>query len=508
MKKIFIPLFIVTFILIGLVFTVFTKFGNSLIASNLQEVLSNELQKDVKVERFNLSFNDINTTISFDDSKFVLDSIFDVFEQNVSANYLVDIKELGNLESLIDKKLNGSFFTLGKAVGTIEDVKVSGRAKVAKGDIKYFYAKESNILQADVKSIHLESLLYLLNEPLYIMGRLNTAINLRDFQGDIKTKIYNGYLNKKVLKLPEAISIKGDILTKLSKKEAISKADIYTSVANIHSKALKVDLKTTFIDGDYRLELYDFAKLEPFAKQRLRGKATVLGDITKDRDLVVNGNSKLLDGKLDFKLKNDDLIVNIDAMQIKSILYTAYYPEVFRANIDSKIDFDLKTQKGLIKATSSNGKFEKNQMIDLFANLTGVNLQKEVYNSIALESKIEKKLILSNLEMKSQNTKVITKDAKLDLGKEQIDSRVLLAMKNSDVFVDIKGSIKNPKVTIDAKDFLAHRLKKETKRALIKNDIDINQTIEKIAPKLPSEVQDLLKDGANDIINNLDKLFQ
>ena len=312
MKKIFIPLFIVTFILIGLVFTVFTKFGNSLIASNLQEVLSNELQKDVKVERFNLSFNDINTTISFDDSKFVLDSIFDVFEQNVSANYLVDIKELGNLESLIDKKLNGSFFTLGKAVGTIEDVKVSGRAKVAKGDIKYFYAKESNILQADVKSIHLESLLYLLNEPLYIMGRLNTAINLRDFQGDIKTKIYNGYLNKKVLKLPEAISIKGDILTKLSKKEAISKADIYTSVANIHSKALKVDLKTTFIDGDYRLELYDFAKLEPFAKQRLRGKATVLGDITKDRDLVVNGNSKLLDGELDFKLKNDDLRVNID----------------------------------------------------------------------------------------------------------------------------------------------------------------------------------------------------
>ena len=210
MKKLFLFLTIIIILIIGSVYgTLFTKYGNGIIASYIESKV-NDGQEDVKlkVNDFRLTFNTINFDAKInDDSQILISGDLAIFKQSVDLKYDIKINDLATLKNLTKQDLKGPFSTNGTFVGDKNNAVIQGFTNIALSETNYhlklvnFEPKNINLNLKDAK---IEELLTLLNKPNYANGTLNITadiknIDVTNLDGMITASISKGKINNDIV---------------------------------------------------------------------------------------------------------------------------------------------------------------------------------------------------------------------------------------------------------------------------------------------------------------------
>lgn len=443
---------------------------------------------------------------------FAEETIIDLKTNKLTSDYKIDVKNLTKLEGVIGKKLNGDFLTTGTVVLENNNIKIDGKSDIFESMTKYnitLDAKKEKYIKFTVDDAKIDKLLHMLNEPVYSTGDFKIIGEIKSskdssLDGTITTKVVNGKVVNEVVNtvfkqnLKDDILFSADIKTKLLETQAITKSFITTSLANLTLNESVFNFKDSGFTSDYLLSIPSLDKLKDITATKMRGAIDINGDIkSKDKSLVLNGNSKLLGGALVFNLKNDDLTANLKDAEIKQLTHMLYYPQTFDSKTALDLNYNLLLKKGKLTGNLLNGHFLPNDFSALLNQFAKFDLTREVYETVAVNSDINDKVLTSTINMKSKNTTIDIVNSVLDLEKNTIEAKVDSKIKTTQLAINVKGNISNPKISIDTKGLLDEQINKQ----LDKNKDKIEEKLNKVLKgKLGEE-------GAKDILNNIKSLF-
>ena len=427
---------------------------------------------------------------------FMNKTVIDLSTKNVKTDYKIDIKNLAKLEGIVSKKLNGEFLTDGNLKAFDDTIQIEGSSDIFEGITKYnaefINLKPSNV-KFSIENARLEKLLQVINEPIYSTGSLNIDANIKNadlnkLDGTIISKIDDALVINEVANvvfkqnLQDKLNYSLEIDTNLVPNQAISKTYIETTMGNLTAQKSVYDFNENSFISDYLLNIEDLGKLKDISKMKLKGKLDINGQISnKDNNFSANGNSNTLGGTFDFDLKNDKLNANLKNIDVQELSNMLDYSKIFDSKADFVLDYDLLVKKGDLTGKLINGHFLENNFTLLINQLTKGDLTKEVYESFDIDSKIDDKVLTSNLIMKSQNTQIISKDSVLDLKQNLIDAKIDTTIKDKTFVVKVNGETSNPKISLDAKDLLKEQLNKQLEKKKDKIQEKLNKALGKKA---------------------------
>ena len=443
---------------------------------------------------------------------FINKTIIDLEKNKTTSDYKIDVKNLNKLEGIIGKKINGEFITTGNIVSENSITLVDGTSNILESDASYnFKIKDSNVqnINFKIENAKLEKLFHMLNEPVYAKGNLL-------IQGDIKNakldkldgliiskvsqaKIVNEVVNT-VFKheIKDVINVDLQVDTSLVPNQAVSKALVKSNIMNLSVDNGIFDFKEASFNSDYLLKIPSLDKLKDFTKTKVRGALDIKGELqNKNNSLMINGNSKIVGGDLNFNLKNDDFSANMNNISTKELTHMFYQPEIFDSKGDFKIDYNLLVKKGTLNGKLLNGHFLANDFSNLINQLSKFDLTKEVYQTVDINSDINQSVLTSSINMKSINTQIDVNNSVLDLENSTIDARLDAKIKTSSFAVNINGNTSNPKISLDARDIIKEQLEKQLEKK--KDKIE-----EKLNKVLGGTAED---DKAKELIKNLKSIF-
>lgn len=495
MKKVLGLLLFLIIVLVGVGYwAVFTPSGNSFLQPFVQQFLNQKLPVKAKLEEFRISPLAIKLYVG-KDTLIQASGKLDPFKQNFDIHYDLNIAKLEELEPLINQKLRGSLKTKGSVKGDKKKIDIIGKADVVDGKIDYHAVLQNmqpKSLQATITGAKLQKILYMIYQPHFADANINAKIHLTSLDpkalaGDITAKVTQGRTDKAVL--TKEFGIEGaDIRFTLDDKSVIknsvvtSDVTLLSSVAKVYSKGAKFDINSISLDAPYKVVIDDLNKLYFVTKQKMRGSVTATGKIKKDKDLLVTLHSDTLGGKIDAKVLNNKVQADINKIKVVQLTHMLYYPKVFDSSMDAKLRYDLATKKGTLHAQAHDGRILPNEMTFLLKQMANFDITREIYKLTELNSTIDDKTIISQLDMQSRLTHISAKDAKVDLDKELVDAKLRIDIKDMPVFVKIQGKLKDPNIKIDAGKMLKARAKKEVKKQLEK----------RLKDKLPSQVKGIM----------------
>lgn len=447
-------------------------------------------------------------------------SLADVFVKNAKVNlktnkivsdYNLDIKNLGNLEGFIGKKLVGSLKTSGNIIVNAEDIKIAGSSNVVGSNTTYdthIVKSKPKYINLKIEDANIEDLLRMLNEPVYAKGKLfvNTKVKnaeIEKLDGNIESKITKGTLIKEVVNTVFKQNLQSNVPftlnanTKLIPNQAVTNSMINSSLANLSTAKSVFDFKAGTFSSDYLLKIASLQKLKSIIGIKLNGGININGNLKSSEGLLLlDGNSKFLGG-MDFNLKNDDFVLNLKNTKMTNITNLLGYKKVFDSDTTLKLNYNLASKKGKLTGNLREGHFLPNEFSTIVNQFSKFDLTREIYDTVDINSFINDKLLTTSLNMKSKNTTINIDKSLLDLEKNTINARLNTQIKKNKFAVKVKGNTSSPKISLDAKDLLKNEAKKQ-----------INKNREKIEKKLDKVLKGKLgDDGAKEIIKGIKSLF-
>jgi hypothetical protein len=411
-------------------------------------------------------------------------SINGLFKNNyLNAKYNVNIDNLSVLTPIINQKIRGNFKTKGRVEGNINNLILKGIAYLAKGNIKYLSKLNKKEISFIIDRLKIERLFYMLYQPIFSYGYINSKVNLifdKNINGEVIASI-KGITNKYVLYKEfnfsnAKISYNLNSNVNIRNSVAFIKSKLNSSILKANFSNSKYDINKDIFVGSYMVNVPNLDKLYFATHKHLKGKIKIIGNVKKDKDLLITGSSKTLGGKVNYKLLNNNFSLSAQNVYVLNLLDMLMYPKIFDSTANINLKYDLLHKKGYLKASLLNGRFLPNSFTRLIKSLIHFDLTKEVYENTTINSVIDNKKLINDLDMKSKLTHISSKKALVNLEKEYINAKLLLEINKKPVFVKLKGKLTKPKIKIDANRFLKSKIKNKLKKEIKKR---VNKEFEK-----------------------------
>ena len=388
---------------------------------------------------------------------------------NVDVKYNLDVQELAVLQPITGADVRGPLKVFGTAKGGKEKMVVNGISDIASSDTTFeAILKEFKpaTVKASMKNLKLASALYMVKQPHYADGSFSLNVDISDatagnLKGTVVSTIKDGVLDSAYM--TKAYGFKTPMPrtqftlttnTALSGDTVDSKVDVASTLANFNIKKARVNLKDSSIVSDYVVTVPNLDALYFASERHLKGSLSANGEFKKAKDLDLTILSKVAGGNVDAKLHNDDFHADLKSLQTLSILEMLIYPEMFKSSLNGVLDYNLASQKGVMKAQLSDGKFMQNQMLSLVRQYAKVDMYAETFKG-DLNANINKENILASLDLLSNTSSIKSKNTKLNSKTKQIDSKIeIIANKNTPLTITLKGDATRPQVGIDARDLI------------------------------------------------------
>ncbi|WP_353663171.1 hypothetical protein [Hydrogenimonas sp. SS33] len=484
--KYVVSIVVILLLLLGAAYgLLFTSPGNNILKPIIEKKIAAQVPLPTKLETFLLRPDRFDVALQIGkDTRIKAKGTMNLLSRSVDADYLVDIHELANLQKLIGRKLNGPFHTKGTIKGDQKLLHIDGVSDVAGSAADYHLALrdfEPENLKAKVAHLHIDKLLHMVDQPVYAQGLVDVtadipSLDMDHLKGDVVTVISKGLVHPAPVKkdfnlsIPAHFDFHGNVKTRLAGTKAVSNVDFVTAVASLKSKSLVYNLKDGSLGTDYRLHVPNLDKLYFVTNQHMKGKITVTGDVKVAKNgVMATAHSDTLGGAVDALFKNGKLNATIKNIQTVALTDMLLYPHIFDSKANMKLDYDTVKQLGEMHAELLNGQILPNKMTFMLQQLANFDITREVYERTTLDTKIVKKVLHSDLHMKSRLTELTSKDGLIDLSKNYIDTTINVKLKKMEIPVTIVGDLNAPKIKIDKNALLKSKAKEEIEKRLPEN---------------------------------------
>jgi len=397
-----------------------------------------------------------------------------------NIKYALNIKKLELLKPITGADVRGSFKLDGTLNGTKEKMIVAGKSDVAYSNTTFNailknFAPQS--LKADIKNIRLAQAFYMVKQPHFADGFFSLHVDIPNakagsLSGTVTSDIKHGVLDNVYMTkayefkspMPKT-TFKLNTVTKLSGDILDTKINLDSSLAKLNIKSALFNLKDGSLKSDYIADIAKLDKLFFATQQHMRGGIVVNGDLIKAKDLDLTIHTKVAGGNIDAKLHNDDFHADLVKVDTLGLLHMLKYPELFKASLNAKVDYNLAKSKGDVNGHVVNGHFVKNKTFDLIKQYARIDMYKESFNG-DVSAKINKEKILANLDLKSRTSSIKTTNTKLNTKTQQIDSKLLIIANKNPINTHLTGDINQPKVSVDLEKFMKSKAGKKVEKEL------------------------------------------
>ncbi|WP_151899840.1 hypothetical protein [Sulfurimonas hydrogeniphila] len=397
---------------------------------------------------------------------------------HVKAKYALHVKELAVLKAITSADIRGKLNLNGTVVGNKEEMILKGKSDLAASNTAFTatlhdFAPKS--IEADIKGLKLQKLLYMLKQPHYADALFTMHVNIsnadpKNLQGVVTSQITKGLADTRYI--TQAYKFKSMMprtkfhaatQTVLSKNIIDTKLNFSSTLANFVIKKARFDTKEASLQTDYAVKIPNLEQLYFATQRHLKGALAANGILKKAKDLDFTLFSNIAGGKLDAKLHNDDFVANLKSLQTLDVLDMLLYPKIFKASVDGKFLYNLADEKGDFKGLLFDGTFMPNQVLDLTKKYAHIDLYKQRFKG-DVDAKIKKEKIVASLDLKSNTSSIVAKNTKIDTKANTIDAKIDINANGNPLSVTLKGNINRPKIGVDAKQII----KKEATKAIKK----------------------------------------
>jgi hypothetical protein len=132
------------------------------------------------------------------------------------------------------------------------------------------------------------------------------------------------------------------------------------------------------------------------------------------------------------------------------------------------MDYNLVKEKGKFDGYLSNGKFTKNQVLDLTKQYAKIDLYKQRFKG-DVTANIKKENIIASLDLRSNTSSIITKNTYLNSKTQAIVSKIDINANGNPLSVKLSGNVQSPKVEINADKLLKKEATKAASKELEKH---------------------------------------
>jgi len=480
-------------ILIATIYGVlFTPFGNSFIKPIAESKIQEQTKLDSRLTTFLLSTSDFEIVLELNEKNNIkAKGSYSLFSKAFDFSYEIDFQKLESLDSFTQTPLRGALYTNGTVKGDRAFMKVEAKSNLASSNTTFeVVLKEFALssLRAKIENLQIEKLLYMLKQPHYTNGLLSMNAEISDARSDkldgkITTAITKGHFDSSYLtkaygfkSTMPTTTFDSTMITMLKGSIADTKVDFNSNIAKLNIKSAKFDIKEGSLKSDYAVNIADLDKLFFITSQHLRGALAANGEFSKAKDLDFTMHTNIADGKIDAKLHNDDFYADISSIKTKKLLYILLYPEMLDATLNAKLNYDLLQSRGTFNGQVANAKFEKNQPFDLVKQYVKFDMYKELFNG-DVNAKIYKENVLASVDLRSMESAIKIKEAKINTKTNQIDTDLTLGIKKDEISATLRGDIDAPRVSINFEEFMKTEAAKEVQEKISK---DIDRLIKKL----------------------------
>ena len=437
---------------------------------------------------------DINSNIS---KLKITKANYQLKKEELSANYLLNIPKMSKLFFLTKKHLFGKFEAKGSLHLKKRHLSLKLLSKSLGGEAKI--SLNDNKLNANLSNLELHKIFYLLGKQPYLQGQLSSNIKLSDLKNltgnftldshQLRT-IHRNFKKKFNLDFGKSIELQLNTQGEIKSHIVHIQTKINSELFNLQSSDMEYHLKKSTLLATYILNLPNLSKLNKLAGKKLQGKLDINGKILLDKTLQLTGKTNNLEGVVDFDLKGDSLHANIKDISVQKLMHLLDYPQIFKASLLGKFDYNLATRQGTFTSTLNKAQLLANNLTNLVKQIRGVDLTKERYTQTHFNAKLHKELINFDFNTESKTVHLGIKNGKINKLVDTIDADYKLNIENKDIRGKIKGDISKPKVTIDGSQFIQDALIDKVK------DRIGTKTLEKlgIGEKETDAIKDILGD--------------
>ena len=422
---------------------------------------------------------------------------------STNTSYAVDLSDLSAFTPLVGMPIRGSFNTKGEVKGGMESLEIKGSSNIASSNTSYEAVLKNlapDTIKAQVSNLKLDTLLWMIYMPRYADMRLNLNAVVSELDKGLSSKTdltLTGTTNNAVMKkefdldMPNTkFNLTSGVVLKQGIGEANSKLD--SDIANLNLAKTQINLKDSSFVVPYVATIPNLKKLKFLTGMELAGDFKAQGTAKLKDTLYADFSTQSLGGSIDAKLDNNKLFASLKDVNTLKLFSIAQLKPVFSSSMNGDFNYDTLTEKGTLKAVLSNGKLMPNEITQLAEKYLKTDITKEAYEDAGLNATIDKKLITTDIGLKSNNTAIYAQGASIDTEKGKINADIKFQIKDKYIYLKARDNLASPSLSIDASDLI----KAEASKALSKG---AEQAIDKYIK------DDKIKEGAGKLLNNLFK---
>lgn len=422
---------------------------------------------------------------------------------STNTSYAVDLSDLSAFTPLVGMPIRGSFNTKGEVKGGMESLEIKGNSNIASSNTSYEALLKNlapDTIKAQVSNLKLDTLLWMIYMPRYADMRLNLNAVVSELDKGLSSKTdltLTGTTNNAVMKkefdldMPNTkFNLTSGVVLKQGVGEANSKLD--SDIANLNLAKTQINLKDSSFVVPYVATIPNLKKLKFLTGMELAEDFKAQGTAKLKDTLYADFSTQSLGGSIDAKLDNNKLFASLKDVNTLKLFSIAQLKPVFSSSMNGDFNYDTLTEKGTLKAVLSNGKLMPNEITQLAEKYLKTDITKEAYEDAGLNATIDKKLITTDIGLKSNNTAIYAQGASIDTEKGKINADIKFQIKDKYIYLKARDNLASPSLSIDASDLI----KAEASKALSKG---AEQAIDKYIK------DDKIKEGAGKLLNNLFK---
>ena len=316
----------------------FSDFGNNLTKPYIENLIKEKSGLDVKLEKFDLNFGDLDISANVNDAANVnVKGKYSLFARSFDLNYDANAHDLAKLGIKTSEGLS----LKGQILGDLGKFGINGSGRIFDSNVK-FLANLKDLspldLQIDAKGLNVEKALAVASLPIYAKGNIDVLSDIKaggsGAEGNASIKSSNLILNESAFKdmnisIPEGVQItlNSDITAQNDVLRAASKID--STLGKISAEKSEFDLKNKTLNSDFSLNLPDLAKLESLIGRKISGDIKANGNLKTDFSTLELLNSQIsafkdalkadAGAKYDLKNKNGELSAKLNANDLAAL---------------------------------------------------------------------------------------------------------------------------------------------------------------------------------------------
>ncbi len=473
-------------IMLALFILLFTPLGNSIVKPILENKIQEETKLQSRLEVFSLNLSSFEFHLLLNEHNSILvKGNYSFTSQSIDTIYDINFEEFITLQEWTQMEIDTPLHLSGTIQGDKSSIELKGISDIASSKTNFIVNIidfEPSSITAAIKGMKIEELLSITKQGHYGDGFVDLDINIhnlgaKSLEGSIDTTIYDTTLDSKYITKQFGFTSLLPLTKMNVKTETQINKNIITTKLNLDSTLLDLDVNKAVVDmdnkslnSDYKVNLHNLDKFYFITQRALKGSLIADGVIKKAKSLDATLHSIIAGGKIDAILHNDDLVATATSLETLEVLDMLYYPKIFKADINGQLDYNLKEASGVFEGKLSNGKFTKNEVLDLTKEYANIDMYKERFKG-DIDAAINQENIKSSITLNSNLSSIKTKDALLNTKTNIVKSRVDINTSGNLIEVTLTGDINSPSVEIQADELI----KKEATKIITK---EINKFLE------------------------------